>query len=282
MQAMDIEHLSKSQIILLTLLVSFVTSIATGIVTVSLMEQAPPSIAQSVNRIVERTVEKVVPGGQTASVITREKTVVIKESDLISQAVERVNPSIARLYTSNAEPMFLGFGVVLDVYGAIASDSNILGDSADATIIFSDGTRVRAFVTARDASSGIAFLQPATTTTDGKAVVWKPATIATQEPVLGQTVIAFSGKTISRIADGIVTALIPRESADVPPLVVIDTNIPGDTTFPGTVLANTDGQIIGVSTGVSRGSSLSGYISSPALIRSAPVSEPALDKKPAQ
>ena len=87
---MDIEQLSKSQIILLTLLVSFVTSIATGIVTVSLMGQAPPSIAQSVNRIVERTVEKVIPAGQTAStVITREKTVVVKESDLISEAVER-------------------------------------------------------------------------------------------------------------------------------------------------------------------------------------------------
>ena len=34
---MNMEELSKSQIVLLTLLVSFVTSIATGIVTVSLM-----------------------------------------------------------------------------------------------------------------------------------------------------------------------------------------------------------------------------------------------------
>ena len=35
------ENLTKPQIILLTLLVSFVTSIATGIVTVALMNQAP-------------------------------------------------------------------------------------------------------------------------------------------------------------------------------------------------------------------------------------------------
>ena len=108
MRAMDIEHLSKSQIILLTLLVSFVTSIATGIVTVSLMEQAPPSISQSVNRIVERTVEKVVPGSQTASVITREKTVVVKESELIPQAVEYISPSVARVYSSSSDvPLFL-------------------------------------------------------------------------------------------------------------------------------------------------------------------------------
>ena len=58
---MDIEQLNRTQILLLTLLVSFVTSIATGIVTVSLMGQAPHGITQTVNRIFERTVEKVVP-----------------------------------------------------------------------------------------------------------------------------------------------------------------------------------------------------------------------------
>ena len=86
---MEIEELSKSQIILLTLLVSFITSIEPGIVTVSLMDQAPPIIAQTVNRVIERTVETVVPKGQTAStVVTQEKTVIVKETDLISQAVK--------------------------------------------------------------------------------------------------------------------------------------------------------------------------------------------------
>ena len=98
---MDIEHLSKSQIVLLTLLISFVTSIATGIVTVSLMAQAPPAIAQTVNRIVEQTVQQVVPANQSASagktVVTEQKTVVVKESDMISQAVARVSPSLVRM-----------------------------------------------------------------------------------------------------------------------------------------------------------------------------------------
>ena len=64
---MNLEQLTKHQIVLLTLLVSFVTSIATGIVTVSLMDQAPAGVTRVVNQIVEHTVEKVIPATQSAA-----------------------------------------------------------------------------------------------------------------------------------------------------------------------------------------------------------------------
>src|SRR3989338_10590100 len=142
---MDIEHLSKSQIVLLTLLVSFVTSIATGIITVSLMDQAPPAIAQTVNRIVERTVEKVVQTGQAASsVVTTEKTIVVKESELIAKAVEKVRPSLVHIYASSSEPLFLGLGIVVDTDGDIVSDVSAIGDVKNIMIALADGTRVSA------------------------------------------------------------------------------------------------------------------------------------------
>ncbi len=277
---MDIEKLSKSQIILLTLLVSFVTSIATGIVTVSLMEQAPPTIAQSVNRIVERTVERIVPGAQSAAtVITKEKTVVVRESELISQAVERSSPAIVRLYASNSDtPVFLGLGVVLDSYGAIGSDTASLGERGDAVIELQDGERVRAFVTSRSEDSNVAFLQSATSTVDGKVPVFKPAAIGVGDARLGQTVITLIGKSRIRIADGIITALVPQTASGAPPVQIIETNISEDAIIPGSVLVNTDGEVIAINTLTSRGIYVGGFVSASALTRQpAPV-----EKEPTQ
>ena len=82
---MDIKDLNKPQLILLAILLSFITSIATGIVTVTLMQQAPASITVPINRVVRETVEKIVPvpGKETI------QTVVIKEEEKYRELKER-------------------------------------------------------------------------------------------------------------------------------------------------------------------------------------------------
>src|SRR3989344_532885 len=260
---MDIEQLSKSQTVLLTLLVSFVTSIATGIVTVSLMDQAPPSIAQTVNRVIERTVQQVVPADQSAAAaVTQEKTVIVKESDLVSQAVGRVSPSIVRLYAASADaPIFLGLGVVVEASGTIATDAAALGDSSDIIAELSAASHVRVAISRQSADTGLAFLSASTTTNaEGKPLVWTPITVSAQNPTLGESVVMMAGKTVARIADGIITSIIPSGS-----LQVIDTSILADSIMAGSPLIDTNGTLVGISTSAARAASLTGFLSASAL-----------------
>ncbi|PIR83692.1 hypothetical protein COU18_03375 [Candidatus Kaiserbacteria bacterium CG10_big_fil_rev_8_21_14_0_10_51_14] len=273
---MNIEELSKSQIILLTLLVSFVTSIATGIVTVSLMDQAPPAVAQTVNRIIERTVEKVVPAGQTAAtVVTQEKTVVVKESQLISKAVELVSASTVRLYSRGETPVFLGLGVVVNSGGTIVADSGMWSEGvADTVAELPDQTKIHASVTKNDAAagSGFVFFSTATTTTEGKPVKWTPIAIASGQPMLGETVVVLAGQATARVAAGIVTMLDSSTATDTPK--IIETDVSADAIIAGSPLFDSDGSLLGLSTGVSRATSPSGFISAAILLKSAvPVPE---------
>lgn len=265
---MDMEHLNKSQIVLLTLLVSFFTSIATGIVTVSLMDQAPPIVAQTVSRVIEKTVETVVPApaGQTAgaatTIVTKEKTVVVTESEQIAKAIERVSPSLVRVYTTaEDEPLFLGIGIVLDSSGTIITDIAAIDQRSEASLVLPDSTRVRAFVTKRDASIGIAYLKMSTSSeSQTPKITWKPVSIATNRPVLGASAVALSGKTVARIANGLVTALLGDKGT------VIDTDIPETSIMQGSPLVDTSGNLIGVSTGVARASSAQGFITAAELL----------------
>ena len=109
------DNLNKQQLILLALLVSFVTSIATGIVTVSLMDQAPAGITQTINRVVEKTIERVVQApAQPAAVVTKE--VIVTEEDLITAAIEKNAKSIVKIemiLASQTTGSFAGLGVVV-------------------------------------------------------------------------------------------------------------------------------------------------------------------------
>ncbi len=106
---MDIDDLSKSQLLLLTLLVNFVMSIATGIVTVSLLDEAPPVITQTVNRIVEHTVETVAP-----AVVVPGKSAPSEEDRLVS-AVAAANARTVFLYAKSTTTPALARGIFLPV-----------------------------------------------------------------------------------------------------------------------------------------------------------------------
>lgn len=267
---MDLERLTKSQIILLTLFVSFITSIATGIVTVSLMDQAPPVIAQTVNRVIEHTVQQAIPAQAAAVAVPQEKTVVVKEADLIAKAVEAASPSVVKLYTQNRETnQYLGAGIVVGASGIIVTDSTVPWNDG-ALVVRSDGIEVGASVLSKSDKTGLAYLKAsATTTADGKPLVWTPIAFASGHAVLGQTVAMLYGKTVSRLMTGIVTAMLPDPADET--RQYIDTNLPADSVVPGAPIIDSAGALVGVSTSVSRASSPSGFV--PSAMIEAPKAE---------
>lgn len=106
---MDIKDLNKSQLILLAILLSFVISIATGITTVTLMEQAPQSITIPITRVVKETVEKVVP----ESVKTPTEALSPEEKKLLEE-LKAIKPLTVSLFLKGeTEDKLLGIGLFL-------------------------------------------------------------------------------------------------------------------------------------------------------------------------
>lgn len=92
---MNLKDINNTQLVLLTLFVSFVTSVATGITTVTLLEEAPPVITQTINRIVERTVEVVSPPKTQPAAGTQ--TIVVKEEEFITNAAQKNAPNVVEI-----------------------------------------------------------------------------------------------------------------------------------------------------------------------------------------
>jgi len=122
---MDIKDLNKPQLILLAVLLSFVTSIATGIVTVTLMQQAPVSFTAPVNRIVQQTVEKI----QQVEGKTITQTVVIKEEDLVVDAIAKNREAIFTITKETQDAEFKTIEVGAGRGFAISTDGMIVADA---------------------------------------------------------------------------------------------------------------------------------------------------------
>src|SRR5258706_7203450 len=105
---MDIKDLNKTQLVLVAVLLSFVTSIATGITTVTLMQQAPPSFTAPVTRIVRETVEKIVPAEtQKAQALSDEQKKLLEE-------LKAIKPLTVTLFLKGeTEDKVLGTGLFL-------------------------------------------------------------------------------------------------------------------------------------------------------------------------
>lgn len=246
---MDLEHLTKHQIVLLTLLVSFVTSIATGIVTVSLVNQAPPGVTRTINQIVEHTVEKVVPATQSAAAAltgtpqtVTEKTVVVKDDDLAAQSIARVQQSVVRIVAKGGT-MLVSRGVIVSSNGTALADREAISSSGyrQFEVILADGTRHPATVRTAKAGQTFAIVDIAV----GTSTAWAPATLADISKVqLGQSVIRIGGAGGDTVGTGVIASLQDTHPG------LIEASVSSQT--PGALIMTLFGEVIGVTTGQAR------------------------------
>jgi len=257
---MNMESLTKTQIVLLVLLVSFVTSLATGIVTVTLVNQAPQPVTHTISKVVEKLVPKEVPVKEKTVIFSNEENLVkvIKEASL---AVVSVMAAEAKDLTATTTPtseevgkklMPAGSGFFISKDGTILTNRHIVEDAAlEYVAMTSDGNTYPASVISRSPSQDVAVLK-----VEGNNFNFIPLGDSKNINV-GQTAIALgsdSGEFQNTVSVGVVSGLNKMAAAlnsvsgseDLVALIQIDaaTN-PGNSGGP---LVDLNGRAIGINT----------------------------------
>ncbi len=252
--SMDIEDLNKSQIILLTLLVSFVTSIATGIVTVSLMEKAPKDVVRVTQKVVERVVEKakeVNPVKEKEPVKEKiiEKTVIVREGDLIAQAIAENRSKMLAIYDKNSGE-FLAFAAALKSKFVLTDNSivqegrvyvahNSKSDIYEIEYIKGGGARGLALFKLKDEDANLRSLS-----------------LSENAPQLGQSIFTFNSQDFSSVSQGIISSL--KDS-------FIYADLRATEAQPGSILFDSQGKLLAISTAKSRAVSNQAFVAQDAI-----------------
>lgn len=228
---MDFEGLSKSQLVLLTILVNFVTSVATGILTVSLLDYTPPYVTQTVNRVVEHTIETVAQAVPAAVVAV--PTPAPSNQDLVTAAISADASRLVAIYPAKAGTTTpaLAVGTYLPKSRAVATAALELLPK-ETLIVFADGASLSASLS--KAGHGIAIYGFADGAKLPKASM--PLLVASKDLRLGATALTIG-------ADGAAaTGIISR---------VTDEGV--HTTLPdigaGSAVVDLSGNLIGVAAG---------------------------------
>ena len=253
------EDLTKTQLVLLFLLMSIVVSFTTAIVTSALYEQSPQSVPQIIQRVVEKTVDKVSDNISSKDKDTEKIVNVITEEQRVIDIVRRVSPAVVSIVsTKDLSKVASGSGFIVRDDGTIISNRHVVQDiNAEYTVIMSDGKKYAAKVLARDPLQDIAILK---IDAKGLPVIALGNSDSAQ---LGQKVIAIGnalGELQNTISVGIVSGLsrtIVASGFELRQLIQTDAAInPGNSGGP---LINLSGEAIGVNTAVASGAENIGF-----------------------
>ncbi len=233
------------------------TSIATGIVTVSLLDQAPAGVTQTINRVVEKTVEKIVPITQPAAVITKEiqVPVVVKEGDLVIQAIEKNAKSLVRIQEIEPETKNLSFktlGIVVSKDGLILAPRDFYQEGKKYSATFADAKLLTLeYVDTKEERDIVLFRA-----TSSEKYTFTSAVFSNSDALkLGQTVVALGGDEARNsvgvgVISGIAEKSLPQdgsvEQVQKKFRSVIETTLPLKDKSSGFYLLDLSGAVIGL------------------------------------
>jgi len=200
---MDIKELNKTQLILLAVLLSFITSIATGITTVTLMQQAPVSVTTPINRVVQQTIEKI----QQVEGKTTIQTIVIKEEDLIVDVIAKNKSAVFSITKEIQDINFetvevtAGRGFVISTDGIIVADAGFVFDKG-VYFVKNDSGKFKADFISTD-KSGFSFLKIGAPLDEKNKIAFSVPVFGNLDKMkIGQRVLVFGNSISSSIYEG--------------------------------------------------------------------------------
>lgn len=239
------DNLNKQQVILLALLVSFVTAVATGITTVSLMDQSESGVPQTIYRVVEKTIEKVIePSKPEVKVVEKDtpKQTVLSVADI----AEKASMSFVRVYEQvrGAEtPEFRSVGLVVGSKGKVLVPGIVEPiPSANYFISKEEGKFIPVTFDKKGITGSLVTFIPVYP--EGTKPITSYQIAGVKDVKIGVSVIALGGKEKNNVVStGIIKEELSEGGEAGAPIFVTDIN-PSDPMLAWT-LFSTEGKLVG-------------------------------------
>jgi hypothetical protein len=243
-ESVTIEHLTNTQIVLLTFLVAFVTSIVTGITVVTLMDQEPQAVSQTINRIVQRTIERVIPSETKTEPKTEVVVLNAEEEHLAMIAKASKNIGIASSENKNDAgdtiKFSLGSGYFISNDYFIIPGIDATDNKTNITINYNGNAYEAIFVGYSDTNFSLLKLKENTDLP--KLDISAPEYVDTASLKPGESVILVYGTPYS-VTNGIISSVTEYKDNKGSYEILIDRSKIKDDT--GAVVMNSSGKCVG-------------------------------------
>lgn len=241
-------NLNIQQIVLLCILVSFVTAISTGITVVSLMQQSPEPVTQTINRVIEKTVETVTqqPVQDIKDFISQKPTpskevvtVVVNQEDQSINAVSKNENSVARIMLNTRGEEFVTLGIVMNSAGDIVADKRMVDRRTTYAAYIGGRKFLVKYVSGSETVDFVTLRIQGENPND-----FVPASLGDSNSLkLAQSVISLSGAKQTSVAVGEIESFSKNAEGN---LIAIDTSVNSQNVLNGSVLLNLQGSVIAI------------------------------------